>query len=56
MYLTVPEEIKWKHLCLECYSMMDIEFEDVTTFGKVSMRVLVRGCLEPIVRTALRNR
>ncbi|CAL5220603.1 g2644 [Coccomyxa viridis] len=34
MYLTVPEEIKWKHLCLECYSMMDIEFEDVTTFGK----------------------
>ena len=56
MYLTVPEEAEWEHLCLECYSIMDLEFEDVTSFGKVSRKVLVRCCLAPVMRSTLQSR
>ena len=49
MYVTVPEEAKWEHLSLECYSIMDLEFEDVTTFAQVSAMVSVRCCLGTVM-------
>ena len=36
LVLHVPKQAAWKHLWLECSSTMDLEFEDVSTFGKAS--------------------
>ena len=36
MQVTMPRQAKWKHLWLECTGILDIQFEDVTTFGKVT--------------------
>ena len=32
--LQVPKQASWKHLWLECKRTMDLEFEDISTFGK----------------------
>ena len=36
LVLQVPQQAAWKHLWLECAFTMDLEFEDVSTFGKAS--------------------
>ena len=35
MVLKVPKQASWKHMWLECKLTMDLEFEDINTFGKV---------------------
>ena len=37
MFLTVPKQAKWEHLWLECRGVLDLVFEDVTTFAEVSI-------------------
>ena len=44
MHLTVPKAAKWEHLWLECNGFLDLRFEDVTTFGKVSSIVALGKC------------
>ena len=44
MYLAVPKAAKWEHLWLECNGFLDLRFEDVTTFGKVSLTVALGRC------------
>lgn len=34
MALRVPRQASWKHLSLECALTMDLDFEDIHTFGK----------------------
>ena len=51
MYLSVPKQSKWEHLWLECSSIMDLDFEDVTTFGKVRTMFPGRSCLGSSMRT-----
>ena len=35
LVLRVPKQASWKHLWLECRLTMDLEFEEINTFGKV---------------------
>ena len=37
MFLMVPRRAKWKHLWLECRGVLDLKFEDVTTFAQVTL-------------------
>ena len=31
----MPRFTRWQHLCLECKGIMDVLFEDASTFGEV---------------------
>ena len=39
LVLQVPKQAAWKHLWLERALAMDLEFEDISTFGKASSLV-----------------